>query len=70
MKKLVEYEIISGYDPADLADEIKEILILKRYPSYEGYELYGSPWSAKDKNKDLCFYQAIVKYEEEENKVI
>lgn len=70
MKKLVDYEIISGYDYVDLAEKIKEILVLKKYPSYEGYELYGSPWSGKDAYKDLCYYQAIVKYEEEENKVI
>ena len=70
MKKLVDYEIVSDYNPADLAERIKEILVLKKYPSYEGYELYGSPWSAKDEHKDLCFYQAIVKYEEENNTVI
>ena len=70
MKKLVDYEILTGYNHVDLADEIKEKIILKNYPSYEGYELYGSPWSAKNEHKDLCFYQAIVKYEEEQNKVI
>lgn len=70
MKKLVDYQILSGYNPADLADEIKEKIISKKYPSYEGYELYGSPWSAKAIDKYVYFYQAVVKYEEEDNKVI
>lgn len=30
MKKLVDYEIISGYDYVDLAEKIKEILVLKK----------------------------------------
>ena len=68
MKKIVDYEIIVGNSELDLAHQI--LKHLKEYPSYKGYELYGSPWSAKNERKDLCFYQAIVKYKEEENKVL
>lgn len=69
MKKLIGYKILSASCAEDLETEV-EISLMDNNSKFKGYQLYGQPWCAKNRSEITKFYQAIVKYEEEENKVI
>jgi hypothetical protein len=60
MRKIVDYITVCQYVGNGFDDEVRELI------QEDGYELYGSPYSAPKGNNDhFACCQALVKWSEE-----